>query len=126
MARTADDGAAAATAYEHFKRSHLDTAAHCREEGLLFVPMVAEALGGWGSSAQKTWHAVARSLAQSSGDTLSVVLEQLYQQLSVLIHREGARAILRRLPGAAEGAKSHLESAAALLSVNVDDSAEAA
>ncbi len=116
LARTADDGSSATTAYEHVKRTYLDTASHCREEGLEFVPMVADALGGWGPSAQKAWHTLARSLAQTTGEPLSTALEQLYQQLSIVVHREGARAILRRLPGAGAGATGPAEAAAALLS----------
>ena len=50
------DGSAAAEAHAHRKRSHLDTAAHCDEEGLDFLPMVVEASGGgWGSDARRVW-----------------------------------------------------------------------
>ena len=124
LARTADDGSSATTAYEHVKRSYLDTASHCREEGLEFVPMVADALGGWGPSAQKAWHTLARSLAQTTGEPLSAALEQLYQQLSITVHREGARAILRRLSGAGTAASGPAEAAAALLSAEANEAAE--
>eukprot|EP00660_Eupelagonema_oceanica_P019577 gene19577-biopygen5141 len=50
---SAADGASAAAEYEARKRAHLDTAAHCKDEGILFIPMVMEACGGaWGPAAR--------------------------------------------------------------------------
>lgn len=40
-------GGAAATAYSAVKMSHLDTASLCQQQGLSFIPLVAETTGTW-------------------------------------------------------------------------------
>eukprot|EP00660_Eupelagonema_oceanica_P019540 gene19540-biopygen43962 len=57
---TADDGSSAAKAYEARKCAYLDTAAHCKEEGICFIPMIIEASGGaWGPAARTVWSELA-------------------------------------------------------------------
>eukprot|EP00660_Eupelagonema_oceanica_P019071 gene19071-biopygen36140 len=49
---SAQDGAAATTEYAARKRAFLETASHCTDEGLDFIPMIVEASGGgWGADA---------------------------------------------------------------------------
>eukprot|EP00660_Eupelagonema_oceanica_P019634 gene19634-biopygen32906 len=80
---------------------HLDTAAHCQEDGILFIPMVVEACGGaWGPAARSVWAEVAWCSAQLAGETIPFKAEQIQQSLSMILHRENARAILRRAPPA--------------------------
>lgn len=46
---SAQDGSAASTAYETRNCSYLHTANHCKEDGILFIPMIMESSGGsWG------------------------------------------------------------------------------
>ena len=40
-------GGAAATAYSAVKMSHLDTASLCQQQGLSFIPLMAETTGTW-------------------------------------------------------------------------------
>ena len=47
--RSAHDGSAATKMYENLKRSHLDTEASCREEGITFIPIICEADGEAGA-----------------------------------------------------------------------------
>ena len=57
VSRSAEDGSEATKAYENFKRSHLNTEAMCREEGITFIPVIGEADGaGWGPEAHKVWY----------------------------------------------------------------------
>eukprot|EP00660_Eupelagonema_oceanica_P019390 gene19390-biopygen10461 len=57
---SAADGGSAVGAYEARKCMHLDTAAHCKEDGILFIPMVVEACGGaWGPAARSVWAEIA-------------------------------------------------------------------
>ena len=112
LAATATDGTSATVTYQAKKRNHLNTEAQCREAGLTFVPMVAEGVGGgWGSDGQAVWKACARAIATTTGEQQGVVAEQIYQSLSILIHREGARAVLRRLQGVAPSRHSAIDSA---------------
>ena len=92
------------TAYEQFKRSikatgeQLSTEALCSEQGIDFVPMVAEAHGGsWGPAARKVIDAVAKHASAASTDEPETVSLCIAQRLSCSLQRESARAILRRL-----------------------------
>ena len=86
--------------YEDFKCSYKDTKSLCEEGGLSFIPMVVEAVGGsWGKSARCVWSSLAKTSALATGeleteDTCAVMLQQ---RLSMTLHRENARACLRRL-----------------------------
>ena len=97
--KSAKDGSAATTNYEDFKRSHLNTEAKCREEGINFIPMICEADGGgWGPAAHKVWSELAKQKAIIAGEQVSTVVSQVLQSLGLILHRENARAILRRSP----------------------------
>lgn len=95
VAASAVTGARAAEDYEARKRAHLQTAALCAEEGLQFIPLVAEAAsGGWAPVAMRTWHQLAQSIAARSGEEVLVELG-----MAVSLQRENARAVLRRVGG---------------------------
>jgi len=91
-------GAAAAEAYECYKRQYLDTAADCQSQGLAFIPMVAEPSGGWGPSGACTLKALSKAAAARSptGAEPSAILAERLQRLCAAIRRASARAILRR------------------------------
>jgi len=87
------------TAYEAHKRAHLGTAAQCHQQGLSFVPMVVEAHGGgWGPAAKGVWRFLARAKAAQTGQDESATAQELAQRIGITLHRESARAILRRVP----------------------------
>ena len=112
LARSATNPSAAVNAYAETKRTHLNTAQLCQEEGLNFIPMCADgAGGGWGDDAARVWAGLAHAIAASTGDEVSSVTADLYQSLSLILHREGARAVLRRLSGTAAPLASNLASA---------------
>ena len=97
--RSAVDNKAATSHYEDFKRTHLQTEAKCREEGILFIPMICEADGGgWGEAAQQVWSELAKRKAIIAGERDSITATRLLQSLGIILHRENARSILRRLP----------------------------
>ena len=101
-ASSASDGSHACAAYEERKRNHLQTAALCREQGLQFIPLIAEAVsGGWGREAMKAWRQLGALLANRTGETASTCTEHLLQCLSVTLQRENARAVIQRLPDSA-------------------------
>ena len=85
--------------YEDFKRSHRDTHTQCQQQGISFLPMVVEAVGGgWGKVARGVWSALAKSSALANGEleTERSCAIMLRQRLSMTLHRENARACLRR------------------------------
>ena len=96
---SAVDGQSAATRYEDTKNEYLDTRRHCLSEGVGFTPMVVEACGGgWGPAANDFWWKLAKTTALATGERPAVVEGHLRQALGVTLHRENARAILKRRP----------------------------
>ena len=99
LEQTAADGLSCLRSYEHSKNSFLDTAAHCASEGITFIPMVVEAhSGAWGPAAAKVWLKLGKAIALVSGESTSVEALRARQNLGLTLHRETARAILRRSP----------------------------
>ena len=83
---------AAAADYAQHKRAHLHAATDCANQGITFVPMVAETSGGWDPAALLVWKALARAEAVRTGQRASVVLDRHLQCLSVAIRRAAALA----------------------------------
>ena len=111
------DASHAVTAYEDFKRNHLDTARLCTEGSFSFVPMVVEANGGvWGPSALKIFSELAKTQSVYSGEHRDKILGQLYQNLDVVLQRENSRAILKRMRTLQHNIDSIAEAAATVLS----------
>ena len=97
LARSLLDASSRVRAYEDFKCTHLDTRNTCISEGLGFIPLVAEAVGGaWGPSATKVFASLAKTKSNFSGEAKNTIVRQLYQHLGILLHRANARAVLRR------------------------------
>ena len=112
------DSRSAPTAYEDFKREHNTTESDCQTQGIKFVPVVAEAVGGsWGPAADKVFAQLAKFKTSMSGERSSQVLSSLYQNLGIILHRENARAVLRRSSAFDSNTSLHtLASAASLQS----------
>ena len=99
LEQTVADGSSCLSTYEKFKNSFLDTAAHCASEGIAFVPMVVEAhSGAWGPAASKVWLKLGKAAALMSGESTAIEALRARQNLGLTLHRETARAILRRSP----------------------------
>ena len=87
------------TKYEDLKCSYQETRTRCLEQGFSFYPMIVEAAGGsWSRTARSVWTELAKSSALANGELESpsscgVLLQQ---RLSMVLHRENARACLRR------------------------------
>jgi hypothetical protein len=97
---SARDGSSATVSHEARKRLFLNTEAQCKEEGNNFVTTVCEATGGsWGPAAREVWKRLANSAAKLTGESPSLKHEEILQNLSIILHRANARAILCRSPG---------------------------
>ena len=69
LAATLQDSNAPARHYEDHKCAYLGTKATCEAEGMTFIPMVMEAVGGgWGSCARGVWAELAKSYALALGE----------------------------------------------------------
>ena len=99
LEQTAADGLSCLKSYEQAKKSFQDTFNHCASEGITFVPMIAEAhSGAWGPEATKVWLKLCKAISLVSGESAAIEALRARQNLGLTIHRETARAILRRSP----------------------------
>ncbi len=99
LVSSATDREAALTRYEDFKQSYKSTSTMCQQSGFSFIPMILEASGGgWGKQARRVWSELAKKHALATGELTSdeESAVTLLQRLSIILHRENARAILRR------------------------------
>ena len=87
---------AAATAYAASKAACLNTAHLCSQQGVQFVPLVAESTGAWERAASQLLLQIACSAAARTGDDSATLHSDLLQELSVIIRSHRARAVLRR------------------------------
>ncbi len=100
LERSAADGSTATQLYEDRKRSFLNTAAECSQQGFSFIPMVMEShAGGWGKEARKVFSRITQAAAAASYDDSRTLCDQFTQRLSCLLQKENARAVLTRLKG---------------------------
>ena len=71
----------------------------CQQKGITFIPLIAEADGGgWGPEAHKVFSELAKLTSSRTGAPESLVANHILQTLCLTLHRENARAILRRRP----------------------------
>jgi hypothetical protein len=88
--------AAAAEAYARHKEHHLHTAQACEQQGVKFVPLIAESTGTWDPSTLKILKHVAHAAAAKTGEESAVCYNQLLQELGTTIRSFRVRAALRR------------------------------
>ena len=121
LAEAALNASAAIARYEDFKRNYLDTARACTEEGFGFSPMIVEAHGGgWGPVAEKVFLELAKAKSLLTGEPKDILLNQLYQNLGVSLHRENARAVLKRMRGFTHNLDHVLDPATTLQAMAAD------
>ena len=109
-------GGAAAAAYSAVKIAHLDTALCCQQQGLAFVPLLAETTGAWDPSAAKVLQTIARAVAAREQVEPAALFSEMLQKTSVLIRSfRGRAALQRRADAALADAPSHAASAAAVV-----------
>ena len=87
---------AAATSCAATKASHLNTATLCAQQGVHFMPVVAESTGAWEPEASKLLLQLSPSTAAQAGEDAAALHADLLQELSVVIRSHRARAVLRR------------------------------
>ena len=86
----------AASEYDIKKRLHLGTEQQCIDQGIDFLPVVAERSGGWGKAALQTFSKLTKIAARCSVESSGEIFSSLLEKLSVAIRRAKARAILKR------------------------------
>ena len=70
----------------------------CREQGDVFLPLAAEALGGWHFVAVGEVKKFGAPLAKQTGEEEGVVSSQLFQQLSLSLMKGNSAIFSNRIP----------------------------
>ena len=70
----------------------------CRRQGIVFLPIAAEALGGWHPVAVDQVAKLGSALARQTGQEEGEVRGQLFQRLSLLLMKGNAAIFSNRLP----------------------------
>ena len=73
----------------------------CQANGIAFIPLVVETLGGWEADALFHLRAIAKQTAARSASLAPIVIRQFFQRLSVLLQRSNAALIAARAPAQA-------------------------
>ena len=86
------------TDYDRRKREHIDTGQQFEAAGMKFIPMVVEShAGAWSPAARGVLDWIAAQAAASQHESHQLCSLRIAQRTSCTLHRENARAILRRL-----------------------------
>ena len=78
------------------QRKLRETAEACRQEGLVFLPLAMETLGGLHAGAVSLVKQIAAALARKNGQEESVVTSQLFGRLSLNLMRGNALMLSSR------------------------------
>ena len=70
----------------------------CRQQGLAFIPVAADTLGGWHKVAAQQIKKLGAVLARHKGEDEQVEVRHLFQRLSLLLMRGNATLLLNRVP----------------------------
>ena len=70
----------------------------CRRQGLAFVPLAVEALGGWHPSAEAQIRKLGSSLALHSGQDEGETITFLWRRLSILLQKGNCAILGNRTP----------------------------
>ena len=81
-----------------YQRKMRGAAEDCRREGISFLPLVVESLGGWHSAAETEVKKLGSALARQNGQEEDEVLRHLWGRLGLLLQRGNAAILGNRLP----------------------------
>ena len=78
----------------------------CHDQGIVFLPLAVESLGGWHKAAIDEVKKLGSALARHSGEDESITISHLFQQLSIALMKGNASLLNNRNPS---GANDHDE-----------------
>ena len=70
----------------------------CRQQGIAFLPLVAESLGGWHPKAEAEIKKLGAALARHTGQDEGECISHLFSRCALLLQRGLAALLLNRLP----------------------------
>ena len=76
----------------------------CRRQGILFLPLAVESLGGWHEVAIDQIRKLGGALARHTGEEEGVVVQRLFQKLSLQLMKGNAAILTNSIPARSCGA----------------------
>ena len=73
-------------------------AEQCRQQGIIFVPLAAESLGGWHETAEREIRKLGSALARHTGQLEGEAIFHLWGRLGILLQRGNAAILGNRVP----------------------------
>ena len=73
-------------------------AEECRQEGIVFLPVVVETLGGWHQGAVQQVKKLAGAKARHTGQEEEEALRHAFTRLSILLMKGNAAILSNRIP----------------------------
>ena len=90
-----EDKCAMTVAFENKCRN---TEELCREQGIKFIPIVAESLGGWHKVALEQFRKLGSALARHTGQDEGEKTGHLVKRASILLQKGLAAMVMNRIP----------------------------
>ena len=90
----------------NWKVSRGGVGAACQREGIVFLPLPVETLGGWHDTAVQQIKKLAAALSRQTGEESSVTTSHLYQTLSIHLMKGNSALLRNRIPNLPE---SHID-----------------
>ena len=81
-----------------YERKMTAAAEDCRQQGIAFLPLAAESLGGWHPTAEREVKKLAAALARNTGRPEGEAAAHLWGRLGVLLQRGNAALLGNRVP----------------------------
>lgn len=82
-----------------FENKCRNTEELCREQGIKFIPIVAESLGGWHKVALEQFRKLGSALARHTGHGDGEKVDHLVKRVAILLQRGLSSMLLNRIPG---------------------------
>ena len=96
LARAA--GAAGGALEKAFKRKVEGAAQACQEQGISFLPVAVETLGGFHKVAVEQTKRIGAALSRHQGIEENIAIKQLFQRMALTLMRGNAALIVSRRP----------------------------
>ena len=81
-----------------YDRKMAAAAEECRQQGIVFLPLAAESLGGWHQTAEREVKKLGSALARHTGQLEGEAISHLWGRLGILLQRGNAAILGNRVP----------------------------
>ena len=81
-----------------YDRKMAAAAEECRQQGIVFLPLAAESVGGWHQTAEREVKKLGSALARHTGQLEGEAISHLWGRLGMLLQRGNAAILGNRVP----------------------------